>query len=155
MSQKDVNDYLTEGIYGVRLPKEDEREYFLGTLRERIVIALTVGQVMSDKGLSFLEQAMKEHPETKLLMNGHVAGKFLKEEKEVANKYNIPYSIIYSIISSQENKTDIGAVLAYDYAIHKEDIFMKENEESNDEATNKENDSAFLSKVKKWFGYDS
>jgi len=150
MSNKDVNDYLTEGIYGVRLPKEHEREYYLGTLRERIVLVLTVGQVMSDKGLSYLEPAMKEHPDTKLLMNGHVAGKFLKEEKDLANRYNIPYSII----SNQENTTDIGAVLTYDYAIHKEDIFINDKEKETETKENKK-DSPFLLKVKKWLGYDS
>ncbi|RKQ33227.1 YueI family protein [Oceanobacillus halophilus] len=149
MSDKDVNDYLTEGMYGTRLPKEEERKKFLGTLRERIVLALTIGQVMTDKGIEKLEDAMKQNKKAKLLINGHVDTRFMTEEKKLANKYNIPYTII----RNEENNTDIGAVLTYDYAIDKEDIFL---EESVEEVTDKKEDTekkqgSLLSKMKKWF----
>ena len=145
MTKKSVDDYLTEGIHGVRLPKEGERIRFLGTLRERIVIALTIGQVMSDSGLKKLEAAMKEHPKAKLIMNGHVSYRFLKEEKALAAKYNIPYTTV----TDEENKTDIGAVLTYDYAIDKEEIFIKEEEPI--EEQQEETESTILDKIKKWF----
>ncbi|MEC5425412.1 YueI family protein [Virgibacillus sp. C22-A2] len=147
MSNKNVDDYLTEGIYGKRRPKEAERQQFLGTLRERIVLALTKGQVMSDKGLAKLEEAMKEHKDAKLIMNGHVSYRFLKEEKALADKYNIPYTTI----TNEETDTDIGAVLTYDHAIDKENIFIeKENTSEEKEETNKSNES-FFSKLKKFF----
>ena len=145
MTKKSVDDYLTEGIHGVRLPKEGERIRFLGTLRERIVIALTIGQVMSDSGLKKLEAAMKEHPKARLIMNGHVSYRFLKEERALAAKYNIPYTTV----TDEENKTDIGAVLTYDYAIDKEEIFIKEEEPI--EEQQEETESTILDKIKKWF----
>jgi len=146
MSNKNVDDYLTEGMYGVRRPKEAEREYYLGTLRERIVIALTIGQVMSDKCISQLEETMKNHRNTKLIMNGHVSSKFLKVEKDLANKYNIPYTVI----TNENNETDIGAVLTYDYAIDKENIFIDE-EELKQNTEQEQNESSFFSKIKQWF----
>src|SRR5690606_23654067 len=115
------------------------------TLRERIVIALTIGQVMSDSGLKKLEAAMKEHPKARLIMNGHVSYRFLKEEKALAAKYNIPYTTV----TDEENKTDIGAVLTYDYAIDKEEIFIKEEEPI--EEQQEETESTILDKIKKWF----
>lgn len=143
MDKKSVDDYITEGLYGKRRPKEAERKIFLGTLRERIVIALTRGQVMTDNGQQQLEEAMKQHPEAKLLLNGHVSSRFLKEEKELADKYNIPYTAI----TNENNETDIGAVLTYDYAIDKEDIFIDEAEK--EEETNESN--SFLSNIKNFF----
>lgn len=148
MSKKNVDDYLTEGMYGTRLPKEEERIRFLGTLRERIVIALTTGQVVTDSGLKQLEKAMQAHPKTKLIINGHVSYRFLKEEKALAAKYNIPYTTI----ANEEHKTDIGAVLTYDYAINKEDIFIEaepEKEINQEKKTDKE--ESFFSKMKHWF----
>ncbi|SFE16917.1 Uncharacterized protein YueI [Lentibacillus persicus] len=142
MTKKNVDDYLTEGIYGSRQTKRSERKQFLGTIRERIVIALTKGQVMSDKGLAHLEQAMKENKDAKLLMNGDVSHKFLKEEKELADKYNIPYTEV----TNEEADTDIGAVLAYDYAIEKEEIFIEDDQV---EEKQPEDDSIF-SKIKRW-----
>lgn len=149
MSKKNVDDYITEGIYGTRLPKEEERIRFLGTFRERIVIALTIGQVMTDSGIQKLEEAMQENPNARLVINGHVSYRFLKAEKAIADKYNIPYTLI----SNEVNETDIGAVLTYDYAIDKEDIFIKdEPEPGKKEVVEKSTkDNTFFSKVKKWF----
>lgn len=143
MTKKNVEDYLTEGMYGVRRPKEHERNQFLGTLRERIVIALSIGQVMSDSGLQKLEEAMQQHPHTKLIVNGHVSYRFLKEEKALANKYNIPYTSV----TNEERKTEIGAVLTYDYAINKEDIFIKEAPK--DKREEKEKANSFLAMIKR------
>lgn len=148
MSKKNVEDYLTEGIYGTRLPKQEERDYFLGTLRERIVIALTIGQVMTDKGLQKLEETMKEHRKATLLFNGKIASKFLTAEKELAKKYNIPYTVI----SNEEVDTDIGAVLTYNYAIDKETIFVEDEKQEPDTPAKEENNSpSLLSKLKKFF----
>ncbi|UJL46842.1 YueI family protein [Virgibacillus sp. NKC19-16] len=147
MGKKNVDDYLTEGMYGKRRPKEEEREQFLGTLRERIVIALTKGQVMSDKGLEELEEAMKHNTQAKLLINGHVSYRFLKEERELANKYNIPSTTV----TNKENDTDIGAVLTYDYAIDKEEIFIENVPEEESERTNETENGSFFSRIKQWF----
>lgn len=147
MSKKNVDTYITEGIHGVRLPKEEERIRFLGTLRERIVIALTIGQVMSDSGLKKLEEAMQQHPGTRLIMNGHVTHRFLTEEKALATRYNIPYTTI----TNEENDTDIGAVLTYDYAINKEEIFIKEEEPRQEEMPEEKEEKTVLSRLKNWF----
>lgn len=145
MSNKDVQDYLTEGMYGTRLPKEEERKKYLGTLRERIVLALTIGQVMSDKGIKALETAMEENKDTKLILNGRVSNRFLAEEKALANKFNIPYTII----TDEDSDTNIGAVLTYDHAIDKTDIFIKEEEDN--EVKEEKKELSFLSKIKAWF----
>lgn len=145
MGKKNVEDYLMEGIHGPKRPLEAERKKFLGTLRERIVLALTISQVMSDSGIKKLEEAMKKHPDTKLLINGQVSYRFSSAEKSLARKYNIPYTVI----SNEEYETDIGAVLTYDHAINKENIFIQEETEDEKEST--EDSSSFLSRLKNWF----
>ncbi|SID83289.1 Uncharacterized conserved protein [Mycobacteroides abscessus subsp. abscessus] len=42
---QNVDDYVKQGMYGQKQTKPDERRKFLGTIRERIVIALTQPQV--------------------------------------------------------------------------------------------------------------
>lgn len=144
MGNRNVDDYLTEGIHGTRRPKEAERQRFLGTLRERIVIALTIGQVMTDSGIAKLEEAMKKHhKDTQLLINGKVSHRFLTAEKTLANKYNIPYTVI----SNNEIDTDIGAVLTYDHAINKESIFIEEDQKEEVQ----EDDGSFFSRLKDRF----
>ncbi|MFD2044239.1 YueI family protein [Ornithinibacillus salinisoli] len=147
MAKKNVEDYLTEGIYGTRLPKQGEREYFLGTFRERIVLALKKGQVMTDKGLEKLEEEMQSYKDATLIFNGHVSNKFLKAEKELADKYNIPYTVV----TNEETETDIGAVLTYDYAIDREEIFLEETELEEEKEEVNESPPNFFSKMKQWF----
>lgn len=143
---KKVEDYLNEGIYGSRKPKQAERNYYLGTLRERIVLVLTKGQVMSDKALKHLEKAMQEYPDAKLLVNGHIPRRFYKRETELAEKYNISYT---SITNNDANDSDIGAILTYDHAIDKENIFI----DNKDLIVEKEPDkpTSFFARLKQWF----
>jgi uncharacterized protein YueI len=143
MAKKEIEDYITEGIYGVKLPKQGERDYFLGTLRERIVLALTIGQVMSDKGLHALEEAIQSNKGATLLFNGKIASRFLKAEKDLANKYNVAYTVV----TNEEVDTDIGAVLTYDHAIDKEDIFM-DDEEPKIVESKEPNKPSFIDKLK-------
>lgn len=146
MTKKHVDDYLTEGMYGLRRPKEAEREYFLGTLRERIVIALSKGQVMTDSRLKELEEAIKQHPDARLIFNGDIAYRFSKKEKAIADKHNIPYTVI----TNKETSTDIGAVLTYDYAIFKEDIFIQDANSAKSKPKTKSKTS-FFARLKNWF----
>jgi len=122
MVKKTADDYLQEGIYGIKKPKQEERDRFLGTLRERIVLALTIGQVMQDKGLNQLDEAMKQYPNSNLLLNGQISFSYLKKVKETASRYGIPYTSV----ANEEKETDIGAVLTLDHAIELENIFIDE-----------------------------
>lgn len=130
MGKRSVDDVLQEGIHGKKQIKASERKRFLGTFRERVVIALTKGQLMQDEALSQLEQAMKNHPDTKLLLNGNVSPRFMNAEQDLASKYNIPYTVV----SNRETETDIGAVLTYDHAVNIEDIFVPEQEDNQDQS---------------------
>ncbi|GGB42174.1 DUF1694 domain-containing protein [Virgibacillus dakarensis] len=143
---KKVEDYLNEGIYGVRKPKQAERLKYLGTLRERIVVALSKGQVMADKGLNGLEDAMQKHPDSKLLLNGHIPSRFFEEERKLAKIYNIPYTSI----TNEDYDSEIGAVLTYDFAIDKETIFVDDDDDSVTERKQDEPKS-LLDKIRHWF----
>ncbi|MEN1968124.1 YueI family protein [Lentibacillus sp. N15] len=141
---KQVEDYLNDGIYGIRKPKHAERLHYLGTLRERIVLVLTKGQVMSDKALQRLEKAMQAHPNTKLLLNGHIPYHFFQRERELAHKYDIPYTSV----TNEKSESDIGAVLTYDKAIDIENIFVDDDVVIDDQEVEQQ---SFLTKIKHWF----
>lgn len=89
---------------------------------------------------------MIKHKDAKLLINGHIAYRFQREEKALASKYNIPYTTV----TNEESNTDIGAVLAYDYAIDKENIFIEDNPQEEKKEKPVDTDT-FISKIKNWF----
>lgn len=147
MSGKNVDDYLNDGIYGVKQPKQAELNRFLGTYRERVVLCLTIGEVMQNKGLDEITKAMKETPNSKLLLNGQIHFKYLANIKKAASKH----SILYTIISNKDIETDIGAVVCVDHAIDYESVFLSEQNKKDQVKTpadNNNNNHSFLDKIK-------
>ncbi|MEK5037089.1 YueI family protein [Sporosarcina sp. FSL K6-3457] len=116
-----VDDYLQRGIYGAKETKPAERRKFLSTIRERVVIALTQAQVREPGTYQQVEEAMQGNREARLYLNGHMSyGEFSKYIK-IASKYNIDFTIV----TNKNHNSKMGLVLAYDYAIDKEEIYVK------------------------------
>ena len=119
MVKKTVDDVLKEGIYGPKETKPDERRKYLGTLRERVVIALTTGETMgSDTVQPEVKRLMAENKEAHLFLNGNVPytalSKYIKEAMDL--------KMDYTIVTNKEHQSEFGLVLAHSYAINKEDI---------------------------------
>ncbi|WP_017754576.1 YueI family protein [Calidifontibacillus oryziterrae] len=123
---KDVNDILQEGIYGVKEINPAERRKFLGTLRERVLAVLSTTQVKESGTYKEIEELMAEHPKVKLILNGELSYHHLSDYIKLANKHNLSFTIS----SNLEHETDIGLVLAYDYAIDQEDIYIDTQQNS-------------------------
>jgi uncharacterized protein YueI len=141
-----VDEILQQGIYGPKEIKPEERKRFLGTLRERIVVALTQAQVREKGTYSEIEKAMSENQKAHLYLNGQMEYEAISKYSKMASKFGIPFTMV----NNQGVETDIGLVLAYDYAIDKEDIFIKKTVKFNTSQKSVKNVS-FLNKLKKLF----
>jgi uncharacterized protein YueI len=144
--KKDIDDYLNEGIYGVKETKAGERKEFLGTLRERTIFALTEGEVVQQKGVNQLTDAMKQYPDASLRLSGEVSTRFFKPYKKAAADSNI----MYTSVTNQDVDADLALVLHVDYAINKNDIYLH-IEESNTAEQAEETEHSFTSMLKNIF----
>ncbi|KHE67340.1 YueI family protein [Halobacillus sp. BBL2006] len=140
MKKPNVEDYLQEGIYGSRQTKPLERRRYLGTLRERVVLALTKSQVMQEKGLDEMSQKMKEHKDSQLLLNGKISYRFRKPYNQLADQNDIHCTAV----SNQETDTDLGAILAVDYPIEIENIHVETIEAPKKESPQKKGWKGFF-----------
>jgi uncharacterized protein YueI len=122
LERKTVEDVLQQGIYGPIETKPEERRKYLGTLRERIIVALTKSQVAETKIYPQVEQFMKEYPKAQLFLNGNMAYEELSKYVKLASKNKMKHKIV----TNKEHDTDIGLVLAMSVAIDKEDIFISQ-----------------------------
>jgi uncharacterized protein YueI len=147
LSKPTIDDYLENGIYGQKQTKPDERRKFLGTLRERIVIALTQSQVREKGIYKEVQDQLKKHPDAKLLLNGNMSYTFLSKYIKLADTYHVSFSMV----TNKEIETDIGLVLAYDHAIDQEEIYVQKKSEKVMEAKSKPKKSLFSSIKKKLF----
>jgi len=124
LKKQTVEQVLQQGIYGPMETKPEERRKFLGTLRERIVIALNKSQVSEKEVYPQVEQSMKEHSDAHLFLNGAIGYQELSKYVKLAAKHNMEHTIV----TDKEHETDIGLVLAVNYAIEKEEIFIEKKQ---------------------------
>ena len=122
---KQIDDYLMEGIHGQKQTKPEERRKFLGTLRERIIIALTQPQIREEGIYPQVDAAFKNNPKAQLFLNGNMNYSELSKYTTLAAKYKIEYTMV----TNKEFNSEIGLVLAHNYAIDKEEIYVKKTEE--------------------------
>ncbi len=146
LRKQTVEDVLKEGIYGPKETKPEERRQFLGTLRERIIIALKKEQVKEEKIYPQVEQQIKKNPDSRLFLNGNIEYEQLSKYVKLAKKYKINPTVV----TNKEYNSEIGLVLALDHAIDKENIYV-ENAEFVSQAmpSGKKKKSPFLKRLLK------
>ncbi|UOY92936.1 YueI family protein [Ectobacillus sp. JY-23] len=116
---KKLDDYLQEGIYGAKEQHPEERRLFLGTLRERVELALTKGQVMRQTPYQIGTALQKN---VKMLLNGDVAYSYLSPYIRFANEKKIPFTIV----QNEKGNSPFGLVLTYDQAVDTPDIYIRD-----------------------------
>jgi uncharacterized protein YueI len=121
MTKQDVDEYLQQGIYGQKEIKPEERRKYLGTLRERVVAVLYQSQVLETQVYSEITQQIKQHPKAIMFLNGHINYSNLVKYVKLASSYNIRYKIVLN----EDHNTDLGLVLAEEFAIDQENIYIE------------------------------
>ncbi|MGD6833115.1 YueI family protein [Sutcliffiella halmapala] len=121
---KNIDDYIDNGLKGTPEIKPGERKEYLSQLRERVILALTNGQVMQAKVYVPLGDLMKRYPGSRLYLDGDINYAHLSKYTKMANQYNVPFTIVDDKASS----TNIGLVLANPHAVDKDEIFVDNGE---------------------------
>ena len=129
MQGPNLEDYLNQGVYGQKELKSEERRKFLGTLRERVILALTQSQVREEGVYKEVQDALRKNPDAQLLLNGHMNYSYLSKYSKLSEQYKVKYTMV----TNNEYHTEIGLVLAHHEAINKENIYVKKNEETKKE----------------------
>ena len=148
-SNPNLDDYMQKGMYGAKETKPEERRKFLGTLRERVVIALSQSQVIDSALYKEIPDAMKKNAGAKLYLNGHLDYSYLSKYIKEANQANMEYTIV----TNKDADSEIGLLIAYDYAINKEDIYVGEQktDTAETEPSKEDQKKGLFKKIGKWF----
>ncbi|MCA1030213.1 YueI family protein [Bacillus timonensis] len=140
-NKPDVDTYLQNGIYGNKQIKPEERNIYLGSLRERVVVALTQSQVMEPGTYDEVEELIMNNPNATLYLNGNMAYSYLSDYIKLANKNKNHFTTV----TNKKYNSELGLVLAYDHAIEKEEIFI--NKETHNSYREKEQEENFFTKL--------
>ena len=123
LTESNVEDYLKQGMYGPKETNPDERRKYLGTLRERIEVALTKAQVMEDEIYKEVEEVLRKNHKLHLLLNGQIDYRFLSKYVKLA----YPNGVKFTIINNKDHQTNIGLILAHEDAVNKEEIYISKS----------------------------
>ena len=145
-----IDDYIQQGMYGTRQTKPDERRKFLGTIRERIVIALTQEQVKEEGVYKQVEDAIKENRKARLYLNGNINYGVLSKYTKIATKYDVSYTFV----TNKKHDSEIGLLLAYDHAINKEEIYVEKEISISEPQKSDNNKKGLFSVFYKFFKHE-
>ncbi|PYZ98623.1 hypothetical protein CR205_08595 [Alteribacter lacisalsi] len=120
MSEEKLKEVLKQGVYGSPEIRPDERRLFLSTLRERVHLALTNRQVR-EQGMYREANEMMSKSGLKMYLNGALNYPAYSNYVQAANKNGVPFTIV-----NDGKDSPVGLVLASDYAVEKEHIFIED-----------------------------
>ncbi|KXZ17793.1 YueI family protein [Bacillus nakamurai] len=123
MSDKTVDLYLQQGMYGPFQTKPDERHLFLGSLRERVIIALTKGQMLQKSPYEEVKQALKSRTKAVLYINGKLPYHAYSPYMKLAAAAGVRSSVI----SDLQFETPLGLVFAADNAVNHDSIYVQDD----------------------------
>ncbi len=118
MSDQKIHDYLMRGIHGDKELLPGEKNRYLGTYRERVIVVLTQAQVRRNQLYPQIEQALSNYPDATMLINGEMEYAAISKYIKLA----IDQKVSYSKYSDHLSDSDLGVVIAVPYAVEIEQI---------------------------------
>lgn len=109
---------LAIGVDGAPELKKEEKMFYLGEFRERVIRKLSKNQVANPLVFGEIKEALKDKRTIKMLINGDLSYKFTDKYIKLAKEVGKPYTTIHN----SELKGDTGLVVISDQAIDIQNI---------------------------------
>lgn len=116
-----MEQHLQNSVYGTPKINPDEQRHYLGTFRERVSLAMTIGEVIDRQNLDAFITEISAHPDYQVILNGHIDQADLAPYLKLASQHNLKFTIRQDTIYGV-NDSDIGLVVASDEAINQNPI---------------------------------
>ncbi|MBU9724210.1 MULTISPECIES: YueI family protein [Bacillaceae] len=124
MSKNKLEEIIQHGIYGKPELLPEERKLFLGTISERVYLALTNNQVRKRGIYSEAETVMKQNKDVHMYINGSLSYPSYSNYVQAANKSSVPFTIV-----NDNRESPLGVVLAASKALDKQgDLFIEDDD---------------------------
>ena len=134
MSSDNMQNYLNKGMYGANQTKPEERQKYLGSLRERIFVSMTIDQLTSKNYIDALKKEVNKHPNNTLLFNGSVDITELDLYIKLSNQLNCTFRIVTDDFAK---KSTIGLVYVAPQEVNNDIIDVAEKYPKSDRSLKK------------------
>lgn len=123
MVNKDPNEYLQKGQYGLKQTLPDERKKFLGSLRERVYLVATIDQITSKQAEQAFAEEFNLHPEGSLLLNGTFEMDMYSQLIQSSKQNGIEFTFV---ANENAEKSPYAAIFTASSAINEPVIKLEE-----------------------------
>lgn len=121
----DINERLQqEQLGGQSKINPDEQRRYLGTFRERVIVAVKTSQLGKDQIQAQFESALKSHSIGKVLIDQNLAGDNFTTYVTIATQTKHPFTLLSQSIESTYQDDPIAVLLAADTAINVDNIYL-------------------------------
>lgn len=104
---------LLAGFHGVPELKKDEKIYFLGEFKERVIKLLTKRQVAEPIIYPEIVKALQAKNAAKMIISGAIDNRLSDKYRKLASKMKKPCTVIHD----QQFKGDVGLIIASEKAV--------------------------------------
>ena len=120
MTNNDLEKYVQYGVIGTPEIKADEKKVWLGEFRERVVFALTYGQIYQEEAIKVIKEKCKDERVQKIIIENSVRLDIAEEFMDLSKEFKKDYKTV----DMGDAKGKIALVLANDDAVDEENVLV-------------------------------
>ncbi|MCT4387757.1 DUF1694 domain-containing protein [Leuconostoc pseudomesenteroides] len=122
----DINERLQQEQLGNGTPKinPDEQSRYLGTFRERVIVAVKVSQLGSTAIQSAFATSLKSHSIGKVLIDQNLAGDYFAKYVGLATQSKHPFTLLSDATKNHQQDDPIAVLLAANTAVNVDNIYL-------------------------------
>lgn len=99
----------------------DEQRRYLGTFKERVILAIPIAEVMNPAAMTAVEKTVKNHPDLTIIINGNISASKQSPYIKIAAKNNAKFTLNTDQIYGTK-PADYAVVVADKDAVNQADI---------------------------------
>lgn len=122
----DINDRLQQSQKTTGTPKlnPDEQNRYLGTFRERVLIAIKASQITDTHVQNEFLNYLKNHSDGKVLINQNLAQSYFTTFVKQATATHHPFTLLSDHPTATQHDDAIAVLLASDHAVNIDNIYI-------------------------------
>lgn len=90
----DVNERLTNAMHGTPETLPDQRRHYLGSLRERVVLAIKIKELQDERTLPLFKKHLQDYKNKTALVNGKVTRQLISPYMQTLAQANFPFTLV-------------------------------------------------------------
>ncbi|KRK88911.1 DUF1694 domain-containing protein [Lentilactobacillus sunkii] len=108
-------EFIKQHMFGNPQIKPDEKRAFLGNFRERVALALTIGQLHQAGTPELVDKVLKNYPEYRVYINGRMDQELIDPFMDIAIKEKVQFTVLVQNgmrVDQELTADDFGLVVA-------------------------------------------